>query len=357
MERVRFGIIGYGNIAHRHAAAIIAAAGADLVSVCGRDETRREAFAAAYEISSRADVQAMVTYDHIDAVIITTPHPLHHRYTLEALDAGCHVLVEKPMAVSVAEATEMIIAAEKADRVLSVVSQRRWYPSNMRIREAIDSGKIGSPILAQLSIFGWRGEAYYGSAPWRGTWEAEGGGILINQAPHQLDLLHWFLGPVERIYGEWDNFNHPYIEVEDSAAATVRFKTGALATILASNSQNPDIHRRIQVCGSSGAVVSATYGLSMFSHGNTELLSVPMNDIWTVEGESEYLPFYQKQDQDFFATIDPETYFFSRQVEDVVRAITQGTAPLVSGDDGRETVKLIEGLYRSGRTLAPVTFG
>ncbi len=356
MERVRFGIIGYGIIAREHAKAIKAAAGADLISVCGRDEKKREAFASEFGISARCDVFEMVKYDHIDAVVIATPHPLHHDQTLEALDAGCHVLVEKPMALTVAEATDMIIAAEKAGKVLSVVSQRRWYPSNMRIRDAIDGGKLGTPILAQLSLLGWRGQAYYESAPWRGTWDMEGGGILINQAPHLLDLLHWFLGPVSSVYGQWSNFNHPYIEVEDSAVATVNFESGALASILVSNSQNPDIHRHIHICGSTGAVVSSTYGFVMETDGKRDTFSVPVNDIWTLKGEADYLSDFQEEDREFFASIDPETYFFTRQIEDVVHSIVRGTDPLVRGEDGRETMKIIEGIYESGRSCAPVSF-
>jgi predicted dehydrogenase len=357
MEKVRIGLIGYGKVAHLHAQAVNTVKGAQLVSVCGRNKKRRDEFAETYHISSRDSVEDMVAYDHVDAVIISSPHPIHHKHTIEALNANVHVLVEKPMAMSVQECDEMIALAEEKQKLLSVVSQRRWYPSTMRIREAIDSGKLGKVALAQVTILGWRDEEYYNSDPWRGKWESEGGGILINQAPHQLDLLHWFLGPVERIYGEWDNMNHPYIEVEDSAAATIRFKNGALASLLLSNSQKPGIYAKVHVHGTSGASVGVqTDGGAMFIAGRSSIVEPPYNDIWNIEGETKLLEAFKEQDIAFFNSIDPNTYFFARQVEDFVKAITTSSSPLVTGEDGRETVKIIEGIYRSGRELTPITF-
>ncbi len=357
MEKVRFALIGYGKVAHLHAKAINQANGAQVVAVCGRNKERRDSFASLYNISSRENIQDAVTWDHVDAVIISTPHPLHHQHTLEAFAADVHVLVEKPMAMNTREATEMIIAAERAQKVLSVVSQRRWYPSCMRIREAIDSGKLGKVALGQVTILGWRDEAYYNSDSWRGKWDSEGGGILINQAPHQLDLLHWFLGPVERIYGEWDNMNHPYIEVEDSAVATIRFKNGAIASLLLSNSQKPGIYAKVHIHGTSGASVGVqTDGGAMFVPGLSKIGEAPVNDIWTIEGEEKLLTHFREQDIAFFNSIDADSYFFTLQIEDMVRAIVTNSTPLVTGEDGRETVKIIEGIYASGRSYECVSF-
>ncbi|NCB02855.1 MAG: Gfo/Idh/MocA family oxidoreductase [Spirochaetia bacterium] len=357
METVRFALIGYGKVAHLHAKAIQEANGAQLVAVCGRNKTRRDEFANKYNISSRDTIQEAVTYDHVDAVVISTPHPQHKENTIEAFDAGVHVLVEKPMAMNTSECTDMIVAAEKAQKVLSVVSQRRWTPSAMRMREAIDSGKLGTVALGQVTILGWRDEAYYNSDPWRGKWDTEGGGILINQAPHQLDLLHWFLGPVERIYGEFENINHPYIEVEDSAVAVIRFKNGALASLLLSNSQKPGIYAKVHIHGTSGASVGVqTDGGAMFVAGVSKTTDPPVNDIWNIEGEEELLSHFRDQDTAFFNSIDADSYFFTRQIEDVVRAIVTNCPPLVTGEDGRETVKIIEGIYKSGREINPVSF-
>lgn len=357
MDTIRFGLIGYGKIAQLHAQAFREATGAALVSVCGRTPSRRDEFAAKWGISSRATVADMVELDHIDAVLITTPHPQHHADALAAFAVGCHVLVEKPMALTEAQCTEMILAAEKAEKVLSVISQRRWNPACARIREAIDSGKLGTPALAQVTILGWRDQAYYESDAWRGTWDSEGGGVVINQAAHLLDLMHWFMGPVARVQAEWDNINHPYIEVEDSAVATVRFTNGGMGSILVSNSQNPAVYANLHVHGTSGASVGVqTDGGPMFIAGKGGLAETPINDMWTIAGEQALLETFKQQDEAFFKTIDASSYFFARQIEDVVRAIQGKTKPLITGEDGRETVKMIEGIYRSGREHNAVSF-
>jgi len=234
-EKVRIGLLGYGKVANLYAEAIQDLPNGVLVSVCGRNRNRRNEFAAKRKIASRETAAEMAEHDKVDLVIVVTPHPQHRDGCLEAIAAGCHVLVEKPMAVSTAQCDEMIAAAKNRSRVLSVVSQRRWFPSCTRIKEAINSGKLGKPCLLQLTILGWRDEAYYKSDPWRGKWAAEGGGILINQAAHQIDLMNWFMGPIDEIQGYWDNFNHPYIEVEDSAVAVLKFKNGGLGSVLVSN--------------------------------------------------------------------------------------------------------------------------
>ncbi len=122
---------------------------------------------------------------------------------------------------------------------LGMICQRRFFEPCQRIRRAIDEGKLGRPILGTVTMFGWRDAAYYRSDPWRGSWQGEGGGVLVNQAPHQLDLLLWYIGEIEEVFGYWANLNHPTIEVDDTAVAVIRFKSGALGNIVVSNSQNP----------------------------------------------------------------------------------------------------------------------
>lgn len=357
MEKVRFGVMGYGKVAQLHAQALQDCPKALLVSVCGRNADRRDGFAAKWHIKSRETVSDMVEGDHVDAVIIATPHPQHYDNALQALSAGCHVLVEKPMALTQAQCSEMILFSEQKKKILSVMSQRRWYPSCVRIREAIDSGKLGTPSIAQVTILGWRDEAYYASDPWRGKWESEGGGVLINQAPHQIDLMHWFMGPAAQLFAYWGNVNHPYIEVEDTAVASIRFTSGGMASLLVSNSQKPGIWAKVHVHGSSGASVGVqTDGGAMFIAGMSTITEPPVNDLWTIEGEEKLLSTFREEDEKFFKTIDATTYFFSRQIDDFVDAVIENRKPMVTGEDGRETVRIIEGIYRSGREGAPVSF-
>jgi predicted dehydrogenase len=349
-DKVRLGLMGYGKAANLHAEALKGTARGELVSVCGRNRERRDGFAAKWKIASRNTAAEMVNKDKVDAVIVTTPHPQHRGGALEAFAAGCHVLVEKPMALTVAECDEMIAASRAAGKFLSVIAQRRWFPACARIRRAIDDGKLGKPSLAQLTILGWRDEAYYQSDPWRGKWDTEGGGILINQAPHQIDLMNWFMGPIAEIQGFWDNINHPYIEVDDSAVAAIRFKSGGMGSVLVSNSQKPGIYAKVHIHGSSAASAGVqTDGGAMFIAGMTTITEPPLNDLWTIPGEENLLDQFRSEDEAFFKTINATVYFFSLQLEEFCAAVQNNTAPPASGEDGRETVKLIETLYRIGK--------
>ena len=349
-QKTRIGLLGYGKVANLHAEALLSASKGELVAVCGRNTERRNAFAEKWEVSSRETIQDMVLKDKADAVIITTPHPLHREGALEALEAGAHVLVEKPMAISTAECDEMIAGAKKAGKYLSVMCQRRWFPACSRIKQAIDEGKLGKPILAQLTILGWRDKAYYDSDPWRGKWATEGGGILINQAPHQIDLLQWYMGPFAEIHGFWDNFNHPYIEVDDSAVAAIRFKDGGLGSVLVSNSQKPGIYAKVHVHGSAAWSAGVqTDGGAMFIAGMSTITEPPLNDLWTIEGEKELLDKFRAEDEAFFKTINPTAYFFTCQLEDFCGAIQEGRTPTACGEEGRETVKFIETMYKLGK--------
>jgi predicted dehydrogenase len=349
-EKVRIGLYGYGKVAQLHAQAIKESSRGELVSVCGRNRERRDAFAAQWGISSRDEPDEMVLKDNAGAIIVSTPHPQHCGGAVKSLAAGAHVLVEKPMALTALQCDDMIAAAANAGKILSVVSQRRWFPACQRMRAAIDEGKIGKPVLAQLTILGWRDKAYYDSDPWRGKWETEGGGILINQAPHQIDLMLWFMGPAEEIRGFWDNVNHPYIEVEDSAVAAVRFKNGGLGSVLVSNSQKPGIYAKVHIHGDAAYSVGVqTDGGAMFIAGMNGISEPPLNDLWTIPGEKDYLGIYRAEDEDFFKTIDPTVYFFTRQIDDFCFAVQEGRKPLCTGEDGRETVRFIETLLTAGK--------
>ncbi len=356
-DKIRFGLIGYGKVAALHAQALRTTVHCELVSVTGHHKEKRDAFAERWALASRESVEEMVKKDGVEAVVITTPHPQHPHDAMEALGAGCHVLVEKPLALSVSDAEMMIRASQVRGRLLSVVSQRRWYPSCQRIRRAIDEGLLGAPALGQLTILGWRDEPYYRSDPWRGSWQHEGGGIIVNQAPHQFDLLCWYMGEVAEVYGGWANINHPYIEVEDSAVATVRFRTGGLASIFISNSQKPGLYAKVHIHGSSGSSVGVqTDGGAMFIAGQSAVLEPPYNDLWTIPGQESMRERWQKEDAAFFTGIDATWYFFAQQEEDFAAAILRGGKPAVTGYDGLQVARIIEGIYRAQRDEAPVRY-
>ena len=357
VQKVRTALAGYGKVAHTHAQALRALPASDFVAVWGRNRARAEAFAAQYGIRAYTDLRAMVDDAGVEALIVCTPHPAHAGPVLTATEMGIHALVEKPLAASLQDCDAMIGAARAAGVKLGVISQRRLYEPVQRVKAALDAGKIGKPVLGTAVMLGWRDEAYYRSDPWRGRWDTEGGGVLVNQAPHQLDLLQWFLGPVDALFGYWDNLNHPYIEVEDTAVATLRFKNGALGSIVVSNSQKPGLYGKVHVHGSNGASVGVqTDGGAMFIAGMSPILEPPLNDVWTVPGEEHLLEQWQAEDRATFEEIDATRHYHLLQDGDFLQAILEDRAPMVSGEEGRKTVELFTAIYRSQRDGRPVRF-
>jgi predicted dehydrogenase len=355
MQKLRTGVIGCGKVAHTHAAALSKLRQSRFVAAYSRSADKAAAFAGRYGAKGYTELDQMLR--EVEAVVVCTPHPFHVSPTVRALGEGVHVLVEKPLAASLQDCDAMIAAAASSGCTLATVSQRRWYAPVLRVKQAIDEGKIGAPVLGMVTMLGWRDEPYYRSDPWRGSWELEGGGVLVNQAPHQLDLLQWFMGPIAEVYGYWDNLNHPYIEVEDTAVAVIRFTGGALGNIVVSNSQKPGLYGKVHVHGSSGASVGVqTDGGAMFVAGMSPVLEPPVNDLWTVPGEEPLLERWKEEDTEFFGTIDAASYYHELQLEDFLQAILEGRPPLVTGEEGRKTVELFTAIYRSNRDRRPVRF-
>lgn len=346
-------LIGYGKVSHLHAQA--AQQSGTLVAVCGRDRAKAEAFAQQYSIKAYTDVAQMVAAENVDVCVVCTPHPAHREPAVAALEAGAHVLVEKPLASSVEDCDAMIDAAKRSNKFLGTVSQRRFYDSSSRVKQAIDDGKIGRPALGEAQLLGWRSKEYYESDPWRGTWEAEGGGVMVNQAPHQLDLLLWYMGEAESVFGVWQNINHPYIEVDDTALAIVRFKNGGLGNIILSNSQKPGLYGKVHIHGQNGASIGVqTDGGSMFVAGQSTIQDPPVNDLWTVPGEESLLAGWVAEESAKFQAVDNMTYYFAGQLREFCEAVGEGRAPAVTGEDGRRVVQLFQAIYESQRTGAVV---
>ncbi|WP_319482815.1 Gfo/Idh/MocA family oxidoreductase [uncultured Draconibacterium sp.] len=350
-------ILGCGKVAHLHAKAIRNIPDAQLSGVWSRTYKTAKSFASEYNVEAFTDISKLVSEKEIDLVIVCTPHPFHIGPTLEAAGAGANVLVEKPLASTLDDSDEMIRVCKKQGVKLGVISQRRWYEPVKRIKAAIDEGKIGKPVFGTVNILGWRDKAYYDSDAWRGTWNMEGGGVLVNQAPHQLDILLWYMGEIEEVYGIWKNLNHPYIEVEDTAVSIIKFRNGGIGNIIVSNSTKPGIYGKVHIHGENGASVGVqTDGGAMFIAGMSGILEPPVNDIWTVPGEEHYLDQWKKEDAEFFQSVDPMVYYIQKQIEDFLAAISNNTDPLVSGEEGRKTVELYTAIYRSTRDNRPVKF-
>ncbi len=352
---VRTAVIGCGKVGGLHGAALELLPESQLAAVCDAAPERAESFATRYGGRPFSDVNQMLQEARPEAVFICTPHPLHLEPAVLAAEAGVHVMIEKPMAASLADCDAMLAAARKTGVILSVMSQRRFYEPVRRIKQAIDAGKIGRPVLGLFLMFSWRDQAYYESDPWRGKWATEGGGVLVNQSPHQLDLLRWFMGDIEEITGRWANLNHPYIEVDDTAVATLRFRQGGLGSIVTSLSQKPGLFTKVHIHGSNGASVGVeTDRGATFIAGVSKIAEPPLNDIWTVPGEEHLLAQFEAADRALFSRIDPTAYYHALQIQDFLAAIQAGRAPQVSGEDGRAVVEMFSAIYESNRLGLPV---
>jgi UDP-N-acetyl-2-amino-2-deoxyglucuronate dehydrogenase len=352
---LRTAIVGAGKVSHNHAEALNSTPYASLVAVCGRSKDKTRNFADKYGIRPYTDINAMLAKEDLQAVVICTPHPAHAQPAVAALNAGVNVLVEKPLASTIVDCDAMIDAAKINGMKLGVVSQRRFYEPVRRVKDAIDAGKIGKPVLGVVQMYSWRDQAYYESDPWRGTWKYEGGGVLVNQAPHLFDLFQWLMGPIAEIFGFWANLNHPYIEVEDTAVAVVRFKSGALGNILVSNSQKPGIYGKVHIHGENGASIGVqTEGGAMFIAGVSEMADPPFNDLWTIPEEKNLLPEWQHKDRANFDAMSSTQHYFNLQDQDFLLSILEDRDPLITGEEGRVTVEIFTAIYQSTKSGLPI---
>ena len=357
MQKLKTGLIGCGKVGHIFAACLKAMPESELVGVCGRDLGKTKDFGEKYGAAAFDDPAKMIRETGVEAVCIATPHPQHAVPAVTCLKAKVPVLIEKALAASLEDCDKMLNASRETGTILSTISQRRWYNCSQRVRKAIDEGRLGKPILGVATMYGWRDEKYYKSDPWRGSWKGEGGGILVNQAPHQLDLLLWYMGPIAELSGYWANLNHPYIEVEDTAVASIRFKSGALGQVLMTNSAQPALYGRVQINGSNGASVGVkTDGGAMFIAGMSKIAEPPVNDLWTIPGEEGKLAEWVKQDTEEFNAMDPIAHFHTTQIRDFLTAVRERRQPAVTGEDGRRVVELFTAIYRSNERKMPIQF-
>ena len=357
MPSVRTGLVGCGKVGELHARALRDLAESDFVGVCDADGARARAFAESYGVTAFESIDAMVGTGGVEAVMVCTPHPLHESPTVEAARAGAHVLVEKPLASTLQACDAMLRAADDSGVKLGVVSQRRFLEPVQRMKAAIDAGKIGQPILGNFLMYSWRDAEYYDSDPWRGKWDTEGGGVLVNQSPHQLDLLQWFMGEIAEVSGYWANLNHPTIEVEDTAVANIRFKSGAIGNIVTSLSQKPGIYTKVHIHGSNGASVGVqTDTGASFVAGMSEIADPPLNDVWTIPGEESMLDRFREQDRGVFAGRDSTQHYHTLQIRDFLAAILEDRSPLVTGREGRIVVEMFTAIYASNEARRPIEF-
>lgn len=348
---LRVGIAGCGAISRNHLGAFRALADVEIVGVCDIDPDRARDTAAAWGIPAAVTtVQELLNLD-LDIVSVCTPHPTHEDVVLQAAAARVHVLCEKPIAIEMASAERMVQACDDAGVRLGVLFQRRFWPAAQRIRAAIDDGTLGRPIMGQCSVMLHREPEYYSRDAWRGTWANDGGGVLMTQAIHYIDLLQWFMGDVAEVYGKINTYKHgQHIEVEDSATAVITFTSGAMATLEASTAVSPSLGVQIRVTGESGASAS----LTEFPEGSDARV-----DLWAVSGSISSEPAHPEgvDPNVGLATINGQLIpHHTAQVRDFVRTLRDGGDPAITGQDATKALRILLAVYESSRTGMPVRF-
>ena len=341
MDKLKWGIIGCGVIAPWHADSVVATAHADLHAVCDIDLEKGQAFAERYGgVAFYEDYRQMLKEAGLDVVSICTPSGLHAEMTIAAAQAGVHVLCEKPMAITVPQMDAMMEAVAEAGTKLEVIFQRRTYPTTQIVREAVQSGLLGQLTLADAYLKYYRSPAYYMSADWRATWALDGGGALMNQGVHGIDVLVWIMGDVESVYAKAEAKVRD-IEVEDTAVALVTFKDGAYGVIEGTTSSNPGEPTTFFFHGAKGTIALDDKGIQKWAVAEDKSV-VAENDPEKCASRSE-----------LSATADPTSIGragHQAQVDDLCMAIADDREPMITGDSARKAVELILAIYASAQS-------
>ena len=346
--KVRFGIIGTGAIAVLHAEAIMALENAELVAVYDKVTERCRAFAEKYHVRAVDDFDAFLSDKTIDAVTIATPTGFHGEVAIPAARAGKHVLCEKPLDVTLEKADAIIQECEKHGVVLSAVFQSRFAKNIQLLKKTVDEGRFGKIVLVSTQVKWFRSQEYYDSATWRGTWALDGGGALMNQSIHTIDLLLYINGDPDEVFAYTGTLTHDRIEVEDNACAVVKYKNGSLGVVEASTSCAPGFPRRIEISGSNGTAVVEDDLIVRWQFVDVQ----PEDEEIRLKGAvSEGM---KGGSGDPMSGVSHEGH--RRQLADMVDAILAHKDPLLSGREGRRAVQLICGIYESARTGKPVKF-
>mgnify|MGYP001638261755 CR=1 FL=1 len=331
-----FGIIGCGMISKFHAQALAAIDGARLAGVFDPTPASMARAARDYGVRAFESMEAMLSCPEIDAVCVLTPNGLHAPIALQALAAGKHVVVEKPMAITMEDADRLVAASEAAGLQFCVISQLRFSPAVQAVKRAVEAGELGRIVSASLSMKYYRDDSYYVNSGWHGTWAMDGGGALMNQGIHGVDLLQYLAGPVRRLSAVCKTQTRP-IETEDSAVAILEFESGAVGTLEASTACRPGYPRRLEICGDRGGVTLEEEDILRWD------LPCPKPDLTAHAGAASSDP----------TAIDARGH--ERQLRNMVSAIQSGERLLVDAREGRKPVQIILSVYESAKTHSPVT--
>jgi UDP-N-acetyl-2-amino-2-deoxyglucuronate dehydrogenase len=329
------GIIGGGNISESHARAALELEGVVISAIYGQNKEKAERLSKLYGGRVYTDLNNFLDHKPLDIVLIGSPSGLHAEQGCAAARRGIHVLTEKPLDITTARADELINECERNKVKLGVFFQDRVSTDIAKLKELIDTGKVGNPFLASAQVRWYRPPEYYSNSRWRGTWALDGGGALINQGVHTVDLLLWLLGDVRKVYAKAKTALHK-IEVEDTVVATLEFASGALGTLEATTAAYPGYSRRVEISGSEGTLVLE----------HDRLIKMDLR-----------IPIEQSSDNSQFNTnesasspIVSDVRGHRKIIEDFLNAIQTQRDPLCNGREGRRSIRLIEAIYESSKS-------
>lgn len=334
LKKLRFAIVGAGVISSFHAKAAAENPEAELVAISDVVEENARKLAEKYGIPSvYGDYQEMLERKDIDVVCVCVPSGKHAEVAIAAARAGKHILCEKPLDITIERMDRMIHEARAARVKLGVIYQRRTFPAAIAARKAVQENKLGRLVLGDAYLKYYRSQEYYDSAGWRGTWELDGGGALMNQGVHGIDLIQWIVGDVESVFARSAALVRN-IEVEDTAVAVVKYVNGAYGVIQGTTSVWPGQETRFEIHGEKGSIVFADSGIKQWAFMDGET-SVP-----DVEGTAS-----ASSDA---ANISADGHYIL--MDDMIQAIKEDRDPMITGEEASKAVKLILAIYESART-------
>lgn len=343
---IRFGIAGCGMIAGFHARALAEVEGAELVACTSRNPASAERFAGEHHCQSHSSLTRMLDQASPEAVCICTPSGAHLDPALEVAAAGRHLVIEKPLEITPARCDRIIQACRDHDVRLATIFQSRFHPAAQAIKQAVQRNRLGTLAIGSAAVKWHRSQEYYDSGAWRGTRDLDGGGALMNQAIHTVDLLQWIMGPVREVSAFATTRSHERIEVEDTLVAALEFANGALGTIEATTSAWPGWQKRIEICGSAGSV----------------RIEDETIERWELEKPADNDPnparISPADDGLTGGATDPSSIGHAAhrmQLQNFVDTLRGQGELLVDGSEGRKSVGIISAVYESVRKQRPVT--
>ncbi|MEM7784645.1 MAG: Gfo/Idh/MocA family oxidoreductase [Planctomycetota bacterium] len=340
-----FGIIGCGMISNFHAKAIAEIKGAKLAGCYSRRLESAQRLASEFGGAAYDNLDVMLASDEIDVVTICTPSGAHMEPAIAAAKAGKHVIIEKPLEITLKRCDRIIDACQQNNVVCSTIFPSRFHDASITLKKAIDSNKFGTVTLGDAYVKWFRTQEYYDSGAWRGTWALDGGGALMNQAIHSVDLLTWLMGPVRSITANTATLAHERIEVEDVATASLVFESGALGVIEATTAAYPGMLKKIEIHGSHGTAVIEEEDIKVWDFAKM------------TAKDKKIVADFQNLTETGGGAADPAAighHAHVKQFRDVLKAIKQGTSPSIDGYEGRRSVEIILAIYKSAETGKPI---